>query len=247
MRTSKLGSKPFISPSIDALLKPAPTGCAKPTVSKIAVVGALFDREFNIHEDDQATVTRTLSGLQRAGVAVSDMPSFGFYNLLAPLKNDFFHAAFAAESVPSDDLLIVCGVYNSRAPDVLIDRFQPEQQDVPYIHLSQIYQDTDLGYRKNRELSTSPHQKKADSWANGANRLGIKIAVTRGEGHHEICSGSFLYGNFYSVAMPTSAQFETVYGNIPGPLGVVVHKTAVADLKKTVNSEDPLGKRILAL
>lgn len=106
-----IGLIPYTNDALDALLCPDVPDNAAPQVSTIAVVGGLFDRNYNLFADDVTTVRRGLAVLARAGVTIAARPRFTFYNLLAPLRNDFLRAAWVGEPPPRNDLLITCGIW----------------------------------------------------------------------------------------------------------------------------------------
>ena len=245
MRT--LHTEPYTSPLLNITLRTGPRKIETPSVSTIAVAGALFDKGYNLFHDDEVTIKRTLDVLSRAGVGVASVPSFKFYNLLAPLKNDFLGAALDSEKALQADLLIVCGIHNTRVSDALISRMHPLQRDYAYENFENLYDDFSQGFNHNREISISPHQMDERSWARAADRAGIKIVVTRGGSHDEICSHDFLRGDFYRVAIGTPEKFERMDTIISGHLGIVVHKDSVESLKRTADPQDVLGQRILAL
>ncbi len=243
MRT--LPFKPYSSPLLNVVMRMPATGVENPSVSKIAVVGALFDKNFNLFHDDANTIKRTLNVLHRAGITVADIPSIEFHNLLPPIGSDFLAATRAEEDVPQSDLLIVpavCKLSNATFRDL-----DWKQQEYAYPDFSMVYRDLDVRYAHNREVSISHHQRRSDAWALAAHKTGAKLVVTRGGSHDEISSSDFLAGGFYTAAMPTSEKFERMDTTVSGYLGIVVHGNAVDDLKKTANPEDPLGQRILGL
>ncbi len=240
---------PYSSEKLNEQLRPEMTNCLTPSISKITVVGGLFDKNYNLYSDDVITIKRAIYVLQRAGVTISKNPHFDFYNLLAPLRNDFLRTAWVSEPRIQTDLIITCGIWGGQSTQMLIHCFARQQQEEAYEDFNQLYRDTSKGFRDNRELSISDFQCGEDGWPLAAHWSGAKVVVTRGPDHDLDAVGSnhFLPGEFYRAAMATKEKFETVYGSIGGPLGIVVHKDAIAELKKTAVKKDILGKRILAL
>ena len=237
------GTHPYSNTHLDELLKPVVSGSAPPVISKITVVGGLFDKNYMLHDDDIATVKRALKVLDRAGIGIARDPRFDFYNLLAPLKSDFIHAAWAGEPRPEADMIVVCGIWGGRSPDMEIGRFPRHVQDSAYENFRERYKFSDL-----REVSISFGQCSPDGWPMAAHFAGAKIVVTRGpDGMDAVNSSHFLVGEFYKAAIATGENYEYVHGSISGPLGIVVHKDAAAELKARANPCDHLGQRILNL
>ena len=99
-----------------------------------------------------------------------------------------------------------------------------------------------------REVKISRLQCDPFSWPIAADTTNAKIVVTRGpDGIDALNSKDFMLGDFYRAAIHTHENFEYIGGLIGGPLGIVVHKDAVQELKQTANRKDHLGRRILAL
>lgn len=244
---SRLSSKPYTSSLLNVLLRSELSDVEKPDISTIGVVGALFDKDYNLFRDDEVTIKRTVAVLKRAGITVANIPSFQFYNLLPPIKNDFFQATLPGSDAAQADLLIVCAVCNIQADYLTIDKMHPLQRGRAYENFGEAYHDLYKGYNFNREVSISPYYKVPNAWATGAHNAGAKIVVTRGGEHDEIHSGDFLRGDYYVAAMPTSERFERISATVSGSLGVVVHRDAVAGFKTTADAQDLLGQRILAL
>lgn len=240
---------PYISDEMNVKLRPEPRGHENPQISNITVVGGLFDKHYNLFGDDITTVKRSLIVLDRAGITIADQPTFHFYNLLAPLKNDFLRTAWLAEPKIQTDLIITCGIWGGQSTQLLIHMFARAQRDEAYESFNEMYMDWNKGFRDNRELSISDIQCDEEGWPLAAHWSGAKVVVTRGpdDDLDAVGSNHFLFKDFYRAAMHTREKFETVGGSIGGPLGIVVHKDAIAELQQTANRKDKLGKRILAL
>ena len=106
---------PYSSPELNAHFAASVSGSNAAAINHITVVGGLFDAEYTLLTDDINTITRTLKVLERANITVSQAPHFDFYNLIAPLSNDFLRATIFEEQPQQTDLIIVCGIWGGKS------------------------------------------------------------------------------------------------------------------------------------
>jgi hypothetical protein len=218
-----------------------------PSISRLAIVGGLFDKHYNLLPDDIKTVKRTIKVFKEAGVTMSPVLDLDFYNLLPPIRSDFMRAVIVEHIAPEVDAVILCGVCGSRSQRSTMFYMNPVQRETPYDNLSEIYGDLDKGYRHNREISISYIQTLENGWSETAEKSGAKIVVTRGGWQDEISSRDFLEGGFFKTAVDTRENFEIVDAPIYGPLGIVVKETAIPELKATAKPSNLFGERLLAI
>lgn len=222
----------------------------EPMVTDVAVVGALFDGQFRIFQDDVTTILRAVGALQKAGVPLAPLLHFHFYNLLAPLKNDFLRAALWRKTAPPAQALITLSVFGSGNPDLDIRLFRREQRDVPYENFDRpyqvLYRDLDKGFRDNREIAISSFQAAPESWPKAADAIGAKFVVAQGPAHDldAVNSNHFLPGDFYKAVIPSRENFEPCGNYVPGPLGILVHRDAIEELRPLANPDHLLGQRL---
>ncbi|HEU4839507.1 MAG TPA: hypothetical protein VFS88_08875 [Micavibrio sp.] len=216
-----------------------------PTLSRLAIVGGLFDKHYNLLPDDIKTIKRTIKVLKEAGVTMSPALNLDFYNLLPPIKSDFMRAVIVEKVAPKADAVILCGVCGSRSQRSTMFYMNAVQREAPYDNFSEIYGDLDRGYRHNREISISYIQTLENGWSETAEKSGAKIVVTRGGGD-EINNRDFVHGGFFKTAVDTRENFEIVDAAIYGPLGIVVKETAIPELKTMAKPVNLFGERLLA-
>lgn len=224
----------------------APGTTDNPSVSRLAIVGGLFDKYYNLLPDDIKTIKRTIKVFKEAGVTMSPVLNLDFYNLLPPIKSDFMRAVIVEKIAPRADAVILCGLCGSRSQRSTMFYMSPVQREAPYDNFSEIYGDLNKGYRHNREISISYIQTLENSWSETAEKSGAKIVVTRGGWQDEISSRDF-HGGFFKTAVDTRENFEIVDAPIYGPLGIVVKETAIPELKATAKPANLFGERLLAL
>ncbi|PZO88738.1 MAG: hypothetical protein DI626_01095 [Micavibrio aeruginosavorus] len=215
-------------------------------IKSVSVVGAVFDRNYNLYSGDIETINRSLKILENANIPLDKKADFHFYNLLAPVNSDFLRAALIDRIAPASDALIVCGVYGRFHPEIVLESMPYYQRDIPYDAVDYMYSDVRHGLAHNREVGVSLLQADPFSWASAANAIGAKIVFTRGGSQDEIGTGNFLKNGFYRAAIDTDEKHEMIYCAVSGSLGIAVHEKAVAELQKNALPGNLLGQRILS-
>lgn len=245
---------PYSSEKLDAQLNAATNIAGNeaddaPHITRAAIVGALLDKDYNLYHDDYKTIRRALNVLRSAHIKISSSIQFDFYNLFAPIKSDFLRAALIDHTAPPADLVVICGIFGSRNPINVIDHVPAPQRDEPPVFTGAYTSEFTGAYNPFRETSISFLQVSPETWPMAAHAIGAKFVVTRGPTNDTdaVTSNHFMVGDWYKVAMPTSAYFEHVSAIIDGPLGIMVRTDALDDIKASVYKNNPLGKRILVL
>lgn len=220
----------------------------KPAIRSLSIIGAIFDKDYNMYAGDLETIRRSIKILEDSNITLSPNADFHFYNLLAPINSDFLQAALIENSAPSSDAMIVCGVYGRFHPEIILNHMPYYQRDIPYdgVDYIYIYSDVRNGLAHNREIGVSLLQADPFSWANAADAIGAKIVITRGGSQDEISTKNFLKSTFYRAAIDTDEKHEMVYCAVSGSLGVTVHQNAVAELQEKIVPNNLLGQRILS-
>ncbi len=219
----------------------------RPAIRAISVIGALFDKNYNMYGGDVETILRSVMLLEDSNISLSQNTDFHFYNLLAPINSDFLRAAILDKNAPASDAVIVCGAYGRFHPEIVLDNMPYYQRDIPYDTVEYIYNDIKLGLAYNREVGISRLQADPCAWPEAADAIGAKIVITRGGSQDEISTKTFLQSEFYRAAIGTDEKHEMVYCTVSGSLGVAIHENAVAELQERAKPNNLLGQRILSL
>lgn len=214
-----------------------------PTIKTVAVVGALFDKDYNMFREDWRTVQKSLQLLRDAQISMTNNIKFLFYNLLAPIQSDFMAAAILDNCAPQADAVITCYLYGTRYGRITTSMLHPHQMK-PYEDFSEIYTDClSPRYSYNREISISHLQQEPGFWPRAADLVDAKFVITYGGKSDELNTDDFLMDDFYQAAIHTDEKGLPMHTEF----GILVSNAHLAKIQTEANAAHVIGQRILAL
>jgi len=241
--------------NIELAVKLADMGMAtnqcKGALRDIAAVGAVISNAGAISRRDMSAISKACTLLSESGVPIHPFPRLHIYNLLPPVSSDFLLTAFADDygdeketRFPKADLAVICDVYADSADRSSIDYLHPLQWN-GYDDFSEMYQDLDRRFDRDRLTAVSNAQDVENIWARSAHASGAKFVATYGGDYDEICSRHFHQAGHFETLIGSEEDYDRTSENRSyNKFGFLVREGCREQFSAAANDNVLLGQRL---